>query len=685
MKFSKTIVSWFLLSASLFIFISRNDYLRVLILNHWSDLAVLSQASVPWRFWGDTILALGSLLLFLLSLAGWGWLLLRLLKLQHPFFYFQLITAFLAGEIFLSIVLLILSDRGALSPAWSWGILLGGLIPGAFLFKQSVQFIHKVRKIYRDLNGEARGLLFTLALVPLAALFYASSRLTYDSNVIYFSQAKIIAMTGRAILFHPTDRFLVSALHASILFTPIIQTFGEQAARMLTWAHALVVALAGYWIAGRLGLTLRARLYFLTILLTTTAFIDLSGDGKIDLIVLAVLTTAIGWMLHALGEPRPRSFLLIGIFLGWAIVTRPYNAVLVLLFLLPFYLFWTWENVRSAGWKNGLRRTLTLLWMIPPILAFGIFYLFLNARWLGAALAPLEYVGKIDWSPWLPFDPRYMNVVRLLYPLVITFLNLPPTMGNLSPIVVGVLPFLLFRRVRSALGLSTEARYVFFSALLALASWVSLSFTILEIRYVLFLWLLLFLLAAQILEKGMQSLQEGYRRVFQITIHVLLIFVAARSLLISLVTYSPIAPNGQAQCSYDPFCTFFNPLNDRATPGERIFVLHGYRYYLRPDLFACSSQTAEYAPLRELASKDGSAFWAELYRQGFRYVTYELHFAEAHAHFPPLPSPHEAPPWLKVSQWNVAIYELQPIDPPFQPLKRCEQDAQGRWMVMPAR
>ncbi len=682
MKFSKTITSWFILSASLFIFISRNDYLRVLILNRREDLAALGQISIPWRFWSDTILSLGGLFLFVLAISGWGWLLLRLSNIRYSNSYSHLITAFLFGEIFLSIVLLLLADRNALSPAWSWAILLGGLIPGYFLLRQSLQFAKSIGQIYCNLKREEKSLLFLIPLVSLAALFYSSSRLTYDANVIYFSEAKIIAMSGKAILFHPTDRFLVSALHASILFTPLIQTFGDQAARMLTWAHALAVLAAGYWIAGRLGLTFRAKLYFLAIMLTTTAFVDLSGDGKIDLIALAVLVTAIGWVFHSTSEPSRRHFLLIGIFFGWAIVARPYNAMLIPLFLLPFYLLWTWENLRSGGRENGLRRTLSVLWILPPIPAFGLFYLFLNARWLGSPLAPLEYVEKIDWSPWLPFDPRYMNVVRLLYPLVVTFLNLPPTMGNLSPIVVGVAPFLFFRSVRSALGLSAEARRIFFSALFALASWVSLSFTILEIRYVLFLWVLLFLFAAQVLEKGMQFLQEGYRRVFQITILALLIFVAARSLLISLVTYSPIAPNGQALCSYDPFCTFFNPLNNRAAPGERIFVLHGYRYYLRPDLFACSSQTAEYAPLRELASKDGSAFWAELYRQGFRYVTYELHFAEAHAHFPPLPSPQEAPLWLKVSQWNVAIYELQPIAPPFQSIKRCEQDSQGRWQVI---
>jgi hypothetical protein len=97
----------------------------------------------------------------------------------------------------------------------------------------------------------------------------------------------------------------------------------------------------------------------------------------------------------------------------------------------------------------------------------------------------------------------------------------------------------------------------------------------------------------------------------------------------------------------------------------------------------------EYEPLRELAQKDGEAFWIELYRQGFRYLTYEVHFAETHAHFPEIPSPQEAPSWLKVTQWNVAIYEwnvaiyeLKAVNPPFTPVRRCERDALGRWRIV---
>jgi hypothetical protein len=38
-----------------------------------------------------------------------------------------------------------------------------------------------------------------------------------------------------------------------------------------------------------------------------------------------------------------------------------------------------------------------------------------------------------------------------------------------------------------------------------------------------------------------------------------------------------------------------------ASPGVRVLVLHAYRYYLRSDLFACSSEVDEYPPLEKLA------------------------------------------------------------------------------------
>jgi hypothetical protein len=683
MKFSKLSLTWLFLSILVFIYISRYDTLRAVSLVRWETFAALPSLSPGWHFVSDALLAWLKALIFVIATSGWGWLILRAFRFQHPAAHFLWVTAFSGGEIVLSIFLMILASQGALSPSWSLGLLSIGCLLAVPALKWLAASLQKGRRILLESGAEEKKQLLLGALVLIAALFYTSSRLSYDASLLYFSLPKRIAMSYEVQPIHPTDLLLVNALYSSILFTPLIQLFGDQAARALTWFQAIAMLVGMYEVGKQAGLSRQARFYVMILALTTTAFVDLIGDAKIDLISFTPLIVASGWLLQALDAPPPETFLLAGLYFGFAVIAKPLYVFLLMPFLTVLFLGWIRDDIRLQGWKQGIRSGLSVFWMLPFAFINGVLYLWLNSILLGNALAAFEFANRIDWSPWLYFDRRILPLLRVLYLPAITFLNIPSTMGNLSPLVIGILPFLLYRKVRSNLVLSPELRRILLASLSALIPWVTFSFALFEIRYVFFLWFLLFLLVAQLLEASWKALPRKQRYWLQLSILFLTGFVAARAFVISLVTYSPIRADGTPQCSLlDPFCTFLEPLNQRALPGERIFVLDGYRYYLRPDLLACSSMSQEYEPLRELAQKDGEAFWIELYRQGFRYLTYEVHFAETHAHFPEIPSPQEAPSWLKVTQWNVAIYELKAVNPPFTPVRRCERDALGRWRIV---
>ncbi len=682
MKFPKLSITWFFLSILVFIYISRYDTLRAISLVRWETFADLPSLSLGWRFVSDALLAWLKALIFVIAASGWGWLILRAFRLQHPATHFLWVTAFSSGEIVLSIFLMILASQGALSPSWSLMLLSIGCLLAAPALKWLAISLQKGRRILLESGAEEKKQLLFGALVLIAALFYTSSRLSYDASLLYFSLPKRIAMTYEVQPIHPTDRLLVNALYSSILFTPLIQLFGDQAARALTWFQAIAILVGMDEIGKRTGFSRQVRLYVMILALTTTAFVDLIGDGKIDLISLTPLIVASGWLFQALDASYPETLLLTGLYLGFAVIAKPLYVFLLIPFLTILSLGWIRDDIRAQGWKQGIRSRLSLFWMLPFPFINALLYLWLNSILLGTALAPFEFANQIDWSSWIYFDWHILPLLRVLYLPAITFLNIPSTMGNLSPLVIGILPFVLYRKVRSNLLFSPELRRILLAALSALILWVTFSFAFFEIRYVLFLWFLLFLAVAQLLEASWKVLPRKQRYWLQLSILLLTGFVAARIFVISLVTYSPIRADGTPQCSLNPFCTFFEPLNQRALAGERIFVLHGYRYYLRPDLLACSSMSQEYDLLRELAKKDGEAFWSELYRQGFRYLTYEVHFVEAHAHFPEIPSPQEAPPWLTVTQWNVGIYELKAVNPPFAPVKRCARDALGRWRIV---
>lgn len=496
-----------------------------------------------------------------------------------------------------------------------------------------------------------------------------------------------MAVTGQAVFTYPGDAFVVSSFHPGILFTAIIQLFGDQAARMLSWLNGGVILLAGWEIGKAAGLSARARWFFLTLMLTSTAFVDLLGDGKVELISTAPLVVALWWMMDSLQNPARGRFLLIGALLGFGIIARPYNIFLVPVFTVWFYLFQVWPVLRREGFAAALRFARPVLWMFPTLLLMGIFHLWQNDRWLGSPLAPLTYARELDSGDWQwQFDPAMLNVLRLFYPFAITFMNTPQSLGTISPLFIGFLPFLLLLSVRAPLRLTQPFRSLLVSAVLTLVLWITLFFTVVEIRYVFFLWMLLFLFGAQVIEAVFEALPNGYQRLLRAALSILLAFIFIRTVVIALATYSPIDTNGQAHCYDIPFCAFLDPLNESAPQGARVFVLHAYRYYLRPDLFACSSRAEEYTPLQVFSREKSGQFWAELYRQGFQYVTYEKNFAHFHSRFGRIPPEDSAPEWLQVvilsHTGSEIVYRLKPINPPFAPLKTCVPTSNGSWQVI---
>ncbi|MFN8461365.1 MAG: hypothetical protein U0X93_06295 [Anaerolineales bacterium] len=69
----------------------------------------------------------------------------------------------------------------------------------------------------------------------------------------------------------------------------------------------------------------------------------------------------------------------------------------------------------------------------------------------------------------------------------------------------------------------------------------------------------------------------------------LLIFIVTRTLFIAADTYSPIDSRKNPQC-YDSPCEHLRPINEIAPEiGARVLTLSAFRYYLRSDLFACST------------------------------------------------------------------------------------------------
>jgi hypothetical protein len=554
------------------------------------------------------------------------------------------VTAFLLGEIVFSFIMLAMGIWGKLPPSNTISVFLIGGGMGILSFRKLILACRKSRKSYVCKPGtKSERLIFWLSMAALAsAVLLTTARLSYDSTAFYFSDAKLTAMTGQ-LLFFPNDSFVISSFHTGILYTALIQFAGDHSARLLSWVSGVLIVMICMALAGQVGLSNKGKIITLALLVTSTAFLDPLGDGKIELSSSLPALTAIYWLVRSVKENNLNNYLLAGTFAGFAIVSRPYNLMLLGGFIGIYFL----TSLNSL--KLRLRSYIAIA---GPILFFLLLHLIANWMILGDPFAPINNASKVsrDGWQWSGFDPENIWLARIFFPFIATFFNTPQSMGNISPIMLIFLPVLFNKKTRAALKSGGDLKIISLISLFVLTSWIMLQFTIFEIRYVLFLWVIIYLAAAEIISTGLEGLPQVSRNIFLGTIVLLLAYIVARNIFIAVDAYAPIDKNGTPQCSDSPFCNYLFPINQNALHGERVLGLSAFRYYLRPELFACSSKANEYHKIRDALEDSYDDFWLEVQRQGYTYIAYEENYSTRHLKIDLLPAIANKPNWVNLEK-----------------------------------
>jgi len=585
-------------------------------------------------------------------------------------------TSFLIGNAIYSLLFLALASLFHLSAMLSFVLLSLGHLSGLpQLRKLSPPVLHFN-------SGKGQIIVVLSAAIIAVSIFQSSARISYDSSSIYFSNAKLTALEQQTNYFID-NTFVVSAFHSVIQYTVIIQIFGEQAARMLTWLFGLVSIVIALSLAKSVGASPLARRILPVLILTSTAFSDLLGDGKVDLFSTAYSLAAVYWLvIKKQNHPQMKfQYLLSGVLIGFACILRPYNV----LFLGMFVLIYTVQQVK-LGRLHFLQVVRLLSWMALGSVGFAIYHLVINKVVLGSPLAFLDSLTQIDTTdgPW-DFNPETIWVYRLLYPLVVTFKNSGASLGNISPLVLVFSSILATPDIRKRITIQKETSALSISAGIVLLLWIFVSFTVVEVRYVLFLWIILFIPVAEIAAGTFDAKFSVLRHLAKWWIILLAIFILVRSIYISIATYSPLDAKGNPQCSGDVFCSHFTPINEIAQKGERVLTLSAFRYYLRTDLFACSTTKEEYRKLKALSFADSELFWQEVYRMGYTYVAFEEGYAMSHLGFSDMPFSNP-PDWVQLSPitisskvYNIVTYKFNSVNPPVNSETVCKQDSSGIW------
>jgi hypothetical protein len=191
------------------------------------------------------------------------------------------------------------------------------------------------------------------------------------------------------------------------------------------------------------------------------------------------------------------------------------------------------------------------------------------------------------------YGPDTVARIRLLYPLVLTFGEYFAQYGQLSPLVLGCLPLVLFLRRPERLALSPLTA-VSVAAFAMIATWAVPYGDKVVPRYFLPALLLCIPLAARAAENVTdRSFRPRYLGIAVIFFAFTVLFLTAR---FSMGVYfgAPQALRAMlgtalpCERAWD-WCRPMTVLNQSAPRGARVFSVSRFKYYLRPDLMQCAN------------------------------------------------------------------------------------------------
>lgn len=485
------------------------------------------------------------------------------------------------------------------------------------------------------------GLLFlALALFLLAAGLRGPLG---DAEAFYLTYPKVIAASERlGVMPGPYAPFSQIGLVAELHFAALILLGGISAAKLFVWPVALATGVMLMAIGTSAGLGQRGRWILFIMLMTSTGFTNHIWDGKVDVFAAALGLAAVYWILAA-GPTGKMGLPCAGLLAGFASVAK-FSYIPSLLpgaALLLAWRSWNQQGTSLVRTRNVLNSAVVFfLWWavawIPHMLKNGMLF--------DAPFAPF-IGGDSSWLNQVWFSPQDTLWIVATYPFALTFGRYPLQSGNVSLLLVALLPLALFLPKPRSLLHSTLAQ-VTIAGLVGVLLWMVFRPSVIAPRYIFASIALLFPLAAHAAEYAYEK--ENSPRWLREAI--LVCFVSAL-VIVSRPNWKMPAWAYQAMRSNLPECTLAVPyckpltaFNATALPGERVYFAGYYAFWLRADVLQCQATGLEIE--RVNMASDPASRWDYLAKRGFHYVIVDK---TTHAKALQVFNPSGAPPALKVS------------------------------------
>ncbi len=457
-----------------------------------------------------------------------------------------------------------------------------------------------------------------------------------DSLALHMMVAKLTAASGTL----ERDWFSVNNEYYGLLgemtYAALMLLANDDAAQIFTFVANLAAALVLLGICERCGLGVRGKTYALIMMFTSTAVLAWIGEGKIELFANSMGLAGIALLVpHRDGERLQRGDLVVsGLLTGFAVTCK-----LILGFCLAILALVLFSWTTLARSLKAVRAGQPFLRSVaaPTIVSGLIFTVAIvagvvpqfvkNGALLGMPFAPLTLSHSEWFTSEIWYGPQTVAHIRLLYPLVLTFGEFFAQYGQMSPLVLGCLPLLLFvQRPRSVLKSPLIAVSV--AAVAMIAAWALMFGDKVVPRYMLPALLLCIPAAA----RGAEAVTDlSFRPIF---LGVVVTVFAATTLWFGArfaASYHYDLPKAFRTMTglADPcerawfWCRPMTAVNTAASPGARVLSVTRFKYYLRPDLLQCANERRSGAPV-VIPGESAIERWRWIYNNGFSVILPDL-------------------------------------------------------------
>jgi hypothetical protein len=627
---------------------------------------------------------------YILACLGMGYLIWQAVSIRNTGIALssgvKLTTLFLLGLGILANIWLLIALAAWFSPVVvQITSLLLAIVGIAGNYKIILEFLRKAIEIIVDSFKVNWGWKLAFSLTILLCLGWATSlgRSPFgDGSDFYLAIARVMANSHQLRPLPGYEEFTSIGLQGEMHFAALMSLGSVDAAQLFPWPVTLAGAMMLLALAGRAGLGRHGQWLVLIMLFTSSALIELSGTGKIDLFAAALGFAAYYWAVRVRDTDGTMAICLAGAFTGLALVAK-ISYIVTFIPSITIMILWSLlsKDPQVDSHILRIRRSLPLILVCMAGFLISITpHLIKNHVLFENPLAPFG-MGTAGFKDQTWYGPETIQRILLTLPLALTFGEYWAQLGNVSPLVLAFSPLVLYiprpKRVLNSLVLILTV-----SAMTGMLCWFVLRPSVLAPRYFMACLLLLLIPVAAGTEAMVlnQTKSEIFNTII-ISVTILTILVTGsyqldRTFFPSL-TYRYMI--GEAsRCEKEPEYCRTMTVNSLAAPGTRVFMDNYLRYWLRPDLIQCALTRDEIRSYVELERPEQR--WSFIYGRGFELVPiFNVHNRPEDLVRADM---EHIPDWLEVVEvrnGSDILLQLTSRDESHKPLVGCKQTTPPAW------